>query len=345
MSTGTNQICWGDGSVAVATPLVGGVIYGCTNCSTAALGQNAGKALNSATTNTVAIGQNALCSNTTGTQNTAVGACALVVATTAGQNTAIGQGALSGVINGNSNTAIGVNAGSNLIGGCNNVIIGQGAQVPAANGSDQMVIGTTGYNWITGVVNGDIKPGRGILDSTNSAGTAGQVLTSTGNALQWQTGAIGGWTDSGLIFLGGTTVNPAGYSYTLSNARWRRLGPKEYEVVYSFNKVGGQTFSNYGDMLLMLPTGLPNFDTTLPWQNVYNGSVGAASAEFVSYMLPNSNGNIGDGSNIGINLQAVVWNGNQFRLIANSNLQPVGFNYFYIGAAMNFRFRLQFTAA
>jgi hypothetical protein len=94
---------------------------------------------------------------------------------------------------GNCNVAIGNAVWSNWSGtGANfNVIIGAGINPPSVNGSCQLAIGHSSFGapvyWLTGCPNGNIRPGYGILDRFNSAGSDGQYLSATGtNALEWR---------------------------------------------------------------------------------------------------------------------------------------------------------------
>ena len=133
---------------------------------------------------TVAIGENALCAATTSLYNTAVGWGALSSAT----------GAAGGC-----NTALGGSAGSLITSGTYNVVIGPNAQVPFGNQSCQLVIGWENNRWITGDSGKNIQPGAGIRDCAGSLGTSGQVLTTTGSAVQW-------------------AVPSKGYAYALANS-------------------------------------------------------------------------------------------------------------------------------
>jgi hypothetical protein len=110
------------------------------------------------------------CLGTTVTDSTAVGFRTLMCLTGGGQN----------------NIAIGSRAGEQQQSGSRNVIVGPGVNALSITGSCQLAIGfASGQNWLTGDSSKNIKPGAGILDCTDSLGTAGQVLTSTGTALQW----------------------------------------------------------------------------------------------------------------------------------------------------------------
>ena len=99
-----------------------------------ALGTNA---LTSNTTGTfnVAIGTDALTSNETGGSNVAIGRSALVLDEGTGSNIAIGRNALYGQITGNENLAIGLSAGTNISSGWGNIFIGNSSGIFHADGS------------------------------------------------------------------------------------------------------------------------------------------------------------------------------------------------------------------
>ena len=156
MSNGANAICWGTvggGGGSSATPTAAGIVFGCTSADSTALG------------------------------------CETLLGLTSGTlNTAIGRGALSALTTGSRNVALGSGAGQSITTGCSNLILGYSTNVPNAAGDCQLAIGVSGSCWLSGDSNFAVKPGAGLIDSTNSCGTAGQVLTSTGsNSLQWAT--------------------------------------------------------------------------------------------------------------------------------------------------------------
>lgn len=98
---------------------------------------------------------------------------------------------------GNNNIAIGSAVWSNwsATGANFNVIVGAGLNPPSVNGSCQLAIGHTGQGfsqyWLTGCANGNIRPGNGVLDKNDSAGTNGQFLASTGlNSVAWCTPTV-----------------------------------------------------------------------------------------------------------------------------------------------------------
>jgi hypothetical protein len=101
------------------------------------------------------------------------------------RNIFIGPDTGGQLTNGNNNIVIGSNVGTTIATGNANVMIGNNVTLPD-NSTNSLALGFSATsNWLTGDSSKNIKPGAGILDCTNSVGTAGQVLTSTGTALQW----------------------------------------------------------------------------------------------------------------------------------------------------------------
>ena len=220
-SAAAGGLCWATSPApAAATPTVAGIVLGCTNATNAALGCNAllvnagignvavgldslrantsgntniAVGLNSMRANTtgsnnVAVGNGAFCSNTIGTGNVAIGTVALDSAVDGSWNVAIGENALCAVSSGYCNVALGFLAGSNITTGSSNVALGPNAAVTSATGSCQLAIGYSATcNWLIGDSNKHIQPGAGIRDCAGNLGTAGQVLRSTGSAIQWAT--------------------------------------------------------------------------------------------------------------------------------------------------------------
>ena len=135
--------------------------------------------------NNTIIGAGALCSVTCAiTNNVFIGACA------GGELCATQQ-----LISGNSNIAIGHEVWPrwSALDVNRNVIIGSQLDPPVVNGSCQLALGHMGLGpatptyWLTGCANGNIRPGYGILDCSNGAGSNGQFLASTGvNSVQWR---------------------------------------------------------------------------------------------------------------------------------------------------------------
>jgi hypothetical protein len=115
-------------------------------------------------------------------------------------NVALGFGANGSITTGLFNVAIG-GASGDMTSGSNNVAIGFDCNVADPAGDRQLAIGPDAYTrWLTGDASMNIKPGAGLLDGANSLGTAGQILSSTGTALQWVTNS-----PDGVLGVTGTT--------------------------------------------------------------------------------------------------------------------------------------------
>ena len=102
-----------------------------------------------------------------------------------GYNVSLGFGANGTLTTGIANIAIG-GASGDMTSGSYNVAIGFDCNVADPTADKQLAIGPDAYvRWITGDSSMNIKPGAGIKDSSNSLGTSGQILSSTGTAIQW----------------------------------------------------------------------------------------------------------------------------------------------------------------
>ena len=102
-----------------------------------------------------------------------------------GYNVSLGFGANGTLTTGIANIAIG-GASGDMTSGSYNVAIGFDCNVADPTADKQLAIGPDAYvRWITGDSSMNIKPGAGIKDSLNSLGTSGQILSSTGTAIEW----------------------------------------------------------------------------------------------------------------------------------------------------------------
>lgn len=188
---------------------------------------------NSLTNNTqsynTAIGSNALSLSSTGVANTAVGTNVMSNSSVGNHNTSIGFYAALNTT-GDNNVVIGSNSGSNLTTGSRNILIGRNINAPIATGSNQLSIGNLifgnnvdgdGSNTSSGNIGiGVVDPSEkldvdgaikfsGALMPNNSAGTAGQVLTSAGP------GSVPTWTtiSAGTTYTGSTSITLNGTSF------------------------------------------------------------------------------------------------------------------------------------
>ena len=120
-----------------------------------------------------------------------------------GYNVSLGFGANGTLTTGTGNVAIG-GASGDVTSGSYNVAIGFDTSVADPTGDKQLAIGPDAYaRWLTGDSSMNVKLGAGLVDATNSTGTAGQILSSTGTALQW----INNTADGVLGVTGTTPVN------------------------------------------------------------------------------------------------------------------------------------------
>ena len=160
------------------------------------VGSLAGYNANSTWGNNVAIGNQAAM-NLHGTGSIYIGYNAAGSGTHNGahRNIGIGDSVLNALTEGDQNIAIGYGAGDNITTGNNNVVIGK-ADVASATGNDQLSIssGDGSPVWITGASDGSINLPAAILKVNGSVGSDGQVLTSTGSGVAWESVSAGGAT-------------------------------------------------------------------------------------------------------------------------------------------------------
>ena len=107
-------------------------------------------------------------------------------------NVSLGYGANGTLTTGVGNVAIG-GASGDMTSGSYNVALGFDVSVANPAGDKQLAIGPDAYTrWLTGDSSMNIKPGAGVYDATDSLGTSGQILTSTGTGIQWSTAPADG---------------------------------------------------------------------------------------------------------------------------------------------------------
>jgi len=130
-----------------------------------------------------------------------------------GYNVSLGFGANGTLTTGIANIAIG-GASGDMTSGSYNVAIGFDCNVADPTADKQLAIGPDAYvRWITGDSSMNIKPGAGIKDASNSLGTSGQLLSSTGTAIQW----VGAGVTS-IIAGTGVSVDVATGDVTVTNS-------------------------------------------------------------------------------------------------------------------------------
>lgn len=173
--TGTATFCLWDGffwrttaqPVPEAIPTVVGTIYGCTKTGSngaVALGLNA--LFSGQPGGTVAIGNSALCSITSGSNNTAVGTCSLQTATTANNNTALGFCTLLGLTIGGCNTALGAASLERATTANLNVGVGACTLNCVTTASSNTAIGYSALSVVTGGYNTALGVNSGISTTT-----------------------------------------------------------------------------------------------------------------------------------------------------------------------------------
>ena len=173
------------------------------------------------------------------------------------------------------------------------------------------VQGSTGAQGVQGVqgpqgVQGAV--GAGAQGPTGLTGLTGPVgpMGPTGQGIPV-------WTSAGAITLGATTTAPTKGTTTSDNISYRQVGPKAWEIaiVYIQTVVSGVFGS--GDFLITLPNSL-QFDTTVPTQQVYTGSVGASAWVLTNYLVPSSTGFINNNA-VGGQLYPVIYDATRFRIL------------------------------
>jgi microcystin-dependent protein len=188
-------------------------------------------------------------------------------------------------------------------------------------------------------------------------GTNGQVLmacSTCANGTLWQTGAVGPWINAGTIQsvgLGATTTAPTVGTTDANNVRYRQIGPKEWEVVYSFRRsVTTGAAAGSGDYLYTLP-GAIQWDTTLPFQTAYNGDISGDLWIWPSRGVPSGNGSFATTTTASTKgLWIVPFNSTTFRVIVSNDDSTVirpqgtgGTSYPYTVSTLAFNFTFQVT--
>jgi hypothetical protein len=153
---GTGAVTVNATATANATPTVAGVVLGCTNATTTAIGCNAlvvnsgacntavgfqALTANTSGVNNVAFGNDALCANGVGGFNTAVGFCTLSSNTSGAGNTAVGQRALRSNSSADNNSALGARALCANTLGTQNTALGQSSLDSNGAGSYNTAVG------------------------------------------------------------------------------------------------------------------------------------------------------------------------------------------------------------
>jgi hypothetical protein len=162
----------------------------------------------------VAVGSDALSSNTTGCCNAAVGYGALAANQTGNENTAVGYRALALSV-GSFNTAVGSGAALNTV-GVSNTAVGAQALVANTNGLNNAAFGDSALRSIVSANHNNAAFGHHAGDAlaTGSANVfvgneaAGDLVTGTGNTIVGSFAAAGLTTGSNNIVIGTQAVIP-----------------------------------------------------------------------------------------------------------------------------------------
>jgi hypothetical protein len=134
--------------------------------------------------------------------------------------------------------------------------------VPSGSGGN-VIAGEAGGPVFNAVELGTVAPG--MFPSWTSAGTIQSV----------------GWSS-----VSGTAVVPS--TVSRNNVSYRQLGPKDWEVTYSFTSTATFTNLGSGDWLFTLPNSL-QFNTTLPWQRVVNTPAPGPTQDSRQYFITTAN--------------------------------------------------------
>jgi hypothetical protein len=169
----------GCANIAIGTTTL---VFNTTGISNVAIGCDSGRANNGS--GNVFVGTASGQGGTGVGRSVAIGEFSLQNGGTAQYSTAVGWNALN-TASGGCNTAVGAAAGTTITTGTYNLAIGPNVQVASGTASCQLAIGWETNRWLTGDSGKHIQPGAGIRDCTGSLGTSGQVLTTTGGAIQW----------------------------------------------------------------------------------------------------------------------------------------------------------------
>jgi hypothetical protein len=199
----------------------------------------------------------------------------------------------------------------------------------------------SGYSANTG--GGTLQKGNGLGSGTSFSVSLIQAGGPTGP--QGPPG-VPAWISTGPIVFSATTTAPtASTNAPVNNMSYRQLGTKEWEVslTYQFGTNAGVTGS--GDYIFTLPNSL-SFDTSLPMQRTYQGSVTTSTWVLTTYVLPAS-GMINN-TGVGGSVYPIPWSSTQFRILVTtygSSVQCWGSGYYQISTtAGGINMRFSFTS-
>lgn len=241
-------------------------------------------ALNSNTTgsNNAAFGSAALEKNTTGTDNLAMGVSALGANILGRRNTVIGPAAgfdmLSATLTGE-NTLLGYNTGRGITTGVQNTILGANVIGLSATLSNNIILadgaGVTRLQFDSsgdGVIGGSFQVTGARLDSSGSAGTSGQILSSTVTGTDWidEVGS-GTVTNTGTLtdnFLvrgnGGVDIDVGSISMDSGGTRLRAGAGTELLPTYAFTSNTNRGMYDTGTSLRFADDGFDVLELIAP---------------------------------------------------------------------------------
>jgi hypothetical protein len=255
--TSTINATGGGGGGTPATPIVEGVVYGCTqsvgNFNTSLGYLSLGNPGPGAGAN-VAIGNEALSALTSGNGNTALGSGSTYGLTSGNLNVGVGFNSLYNLTTGCYNTAIGVTAGTALTTECCNAILGGH---PGTPGEDSQVYIADGGGNLRIKIN---ESGALSVDGTNY-GTPGQVLCSGGPGASWGwssgaavpaatptvLGTVKGCTIAGVAAIGCNVLlaSTGSANSALGDSALTANTSGSYNTAVGENSLGGNTTGNF----------------------------------------------------------------------------------------------------
>ena len=154
------------------------------------------------------------------------------------------------------------------------------------------------------------------------------------------------------VGLGATTTAPIPGTTSVDAVYYRQLDVKEWEVSYIFSATGNWANVGNGDYLFTLPNSL-RFDTTLPFQPVFQGFVQQAANVNIFYTLKgpcsgstsfSNSGNASFYNTPGV----IIWDATRWRFMTtdqgNANLRAVSNLYWGGNSTTQWNVRFQFTS-
>lgn len=165
----------------------------------------------------------------------------------------------------------------------------------------------------------------GAVDEVSiTGGTAGQALITDGaGVLSFGETMLPGWNNAGPVIFGATITAPTkGTPYT-DFVRYRKIGPREYQVQMMYSQTTGGSDGN-GAYLYTLPAGL-QFDFTAPGQRMTSGAVdNVVAPTTMSLVLPGAPSGMISGSGTPVPWVAPIgiipYSATQFRVFSMAGL-------------------------